>query len=518
MSQIPAKKSKGKGKGVAAALSAARSALKGRTARRPVEDASDDSSSGEDSDAEIDLTAPDSANVTMKPLPPVAADDGETKKSQTASKSKKSNSVVGSKRKKPHQPHADDEEDDEQDNDADEDAAAPSSGSEQVEMIDVEFGIYDPRPIDYLSLKMMLKDYVPITTTDSGNGSEKKKKKKKSAAADDGDEEDDTRTAVTSSASSSDDDFALHELCAALVDQVCAGSMIKGEGTDEPLGFLSALNLDFHSKHGRSEVDGMPVRWVSQLKRHLLKHAPSPQVRSQLESALDDPHTGLLIQSRLINVPPQIIPPLHQCFMEDIAWAEQNAALSNTFKHQPSKPKSSRAATSAAAASSSSSSAGAAATPASSSPSAALPSDAAYRASFRFKQFVLVARTFTPLSDQRNKQSGSKLQSLPNSSEFVSPFASKKKQKQLQRQQQQQKKQKLESSNGNDGSTSEYDWLRFEEELYARESTLRFSFPCPFTSEDAAAGRVPQQCVVLVIPRAKINKIIQELQMMASIP
>ena len=178
------------------------------------------------------------------------------------------------------------------------------------------------------------------------------------------------------------------------MDQVSVGSMIKGEGTEEPLGFLTVLNLHWHSAHSTNQQDGGAVKWPQQLRTYLLKHTP-PQYRTQMIQTLDDSHTGIIIQSRLINAPPQIIPQLHQCLSDDIAYATKEALWTT------------------------------ATTP------AAQQLNQLYRDSFKFKQFILIGRTFTPAATPnatKTKQKNANNHGAIDSSAFVSPFASKKKQ------------------------------------------------------------------------------------------
>lgn len=350
---------------------------------------------------------------TVKPIVESDASSGDNKKKSTNSK--------GKKRKA--ESNADEEEEDDD------------------ELIDVEFGLYDPKPIDYLTVKMMLKDYV------INSSSSKKKKAAAASAEDDGDEESSSSSSVKSSPSG--DDFALHELCDSIVDQVAVGSTIKGEGTEEPFGFLSALSFDWHEKYGKNQ-DGGKMVWPAQLKKYIIQKAPS-HLKSIFEQTLADPRTALLIQGRLINAPPQIIPQLHTSLQEDIAWA-----LENTGE---------------------------------------------YGKHFDIGQYVMIGRKFKPAPGSK----GQLRQDVLASAQFSGPLGAAKG----------KKKQKQAAAAANTAN-EELEWLRFEEELYARESSAQYTFACPFTSEDAAAGRQPQSCVVMIIPQAKLPTIVQELQLMAA--
>lgn len=195
-------------------------------------------------DAEIGLTASENVKATMKPI----TGDEQPAESSTAAPSK------GKKRKAA--------------------AAEDADEDDPNALIDVEFGIYDPRPVDYLTLKMLLKDYVPVVAAT--------KKSKKAAAAAAADEEETDFAAVKPA-----DDFALHEMCDAIVDQVAVGSMVKGEGTEEPLGFYTALNLAYQEENGRSQ-DGKPVKWVTQLRKHMYVHTRRQHTTHHLPSICPD--------------------------------------------------------------------------------------------------------------------------------------------------------------------------------------------------------------------------------------
>lgn len=187
-----------------------------------------------------------------------------------------------------------------------------------------------------------------------------------------------------------------------------------------------------------------------------LKHAPA-ESKSVFESALSDQNTGLLVQGRLLNVPPQIIPALHGALLEDMSWAQANRA--------------------------------------------------AYGAQFKFKQYVLIGRMFKPPPGSKKALR----HDIEPPTQFISPFASKKKQKKA------AAAAAAAVSSPADADLPEWDWVRFEEELYARDATAKFTFAAPFTAEDAAAGRLPQNCVVMIVPHNKVVAIAQELAAMAAI-
>jgi len=442
------------------------------------DDDDESSSSGEDSDAGIGLTASGNVKATVKaiapdaPMKPSAADAAAASAAAAAERKK----VAGQKRKAAAAADeaaaaADEDDDEDEDDKAGASATASADGSDEI--IEVEFGLYDPKPLDYLTLKMLLKDYVH-----GPQGGKKKKQKAAAAAAaadeeagEDGEEEGTAAAATASASAVSSDVFALHELCAALSSQAAVGSTMKGEGTDEPLGFLSLLNLAWQEQHARNEQSGQPVQWVVQLRKYVLRHAP-PQHRAAVEAALRDPRTGLLIQSRLLNAPPQMVPHLHQALLDDLDWAASNALLpiGDSFPTPPPSDEKQLA-----------------------------EATQAYRDSFNCQQLLFIGRTFKPAPGAaKQKQIGQ---------QFVSPFASKKKQKKAAAQT---------AGSAAALAPGEFDWLRFEEELYAKAATVHFTVACPYTSEDAAAGRVPQRCEFMLLPQSALQGIVQQLQLMAA--
>lgn len=48
------------------------------------------------------------------------------------------------------------------------------------------------------------------------------------------------------------------------------------------------------------------------------------RARRPLPQAWDSPHTGLIVNERLINCPPQLAPPLLQALLDEVAWATED--------------------------------------------------------------------------------------------------------------------------------------------------------------------------------------------------
>ena len=167
------------------------------------------------------------------------------------------------------------------------------------DIINVEFGLFDPLPDDDFTYRMLLKDYLPEhiklpERPGSGSGS------------------------------GSGGLFALHEFCGLISGQVEVGTTIKADGTDEPLGVITALPLP--------PLQNAPLP-LYQLHSYLSSHVPAAY-RARLSALFSSTsHNVLLVQSRLLNTPTALIGPLHTALIEDVQWAATNS--SSAHSHNP---------------------------------------------------------------------------------------------------------------------------------------------------------------------------------------
>jgi len=152
------------------------------------------------------------------------------------------------------------------------------STSQKPELIDLDFDYFDPRGSDYHALRNFLNTFL------------------------------------------NDDKFDAPDLATLISEQVPVGTMIKNGSADtDPLAFVTAINLYQHRERPS----------VKQIKAFLLANCNS-ESKAQLQTLLDfekpeSKKVGLLVQERLKNVPPELIPPLHAALIEDINWATENA-------------------------------------------------------------------------------------------------------------------------------------------------------------------------------------------------
>ncbi|KAG8719724.1 Mss4p nuclear export [Ceratobasidium sp. 394] len=158
------------------------------------------------------------------------------------------------------------------------------SGEEVKDLVDVDFEFFDPAQIDYLAIKRLLNQ---LFSLDSSN-------------------------------------FQVEKLTELILSQPLVGSTVKTDGIEsDPYALLSVININVHKDHPS----------IKTIVAYLLeKVAQNPVASSALEAilspqALASPsgHTGLIISERLINMPPQIMPPMYKMLRDEVQWAiEEN--------------------------------------------------------------------------------------------------------------------------------------------------------------------------------------------------
>ena len=174
------------------------------------------------------------------------------------------------------------------------------------EQVSVEFEFYDPDDSHFLSLKSLLNGYLDGLS------------------------------------------FGSSELCDLVIDQVEVGTMIgvaeddesnenpqkkeaaqkkekeavqkrenskKAQKQRDVLGFATVIEM---SKLGKSKVGGEILSFIQE------KSAKFNDKHSKLEEILGGKYkVGLLLNERIVNLSPQLIPILHGQVLEDIKWAEE---------------------------------------------------------------------------------------------------------------------------------------------------------------------------------------------------
>ncbi|KAJ5939357.1 hypothetical protein N7466_002491 [Penicillium verhagenii] len=120
--------------------------------------------------------------------------------------------------------------------------------------------------------------------------------------------------------------FDLSALADLILSQPTLGSTVKTDGNEsDPYAFLSVLNLQEHKDK--------PV--VQELIKYITsKAAGNPSLSALHELVSQDPIApiGLILTERVINMPSQVIPPMYNMLLEEIAWAIQDKEPYN-FSH-----------------------------------------------------------------------------------------------------------------------------------------------------------------------------------------
>ncbi|KAA0046330.1 protein BCCIP-like protein [Cucumis melo var. makuwa] len=151
-----------------------------------------------------------------------------------------------------------------------------SSSGEELEEIQADFAFFDPKPDDFHGVKTLLQNYLDKTRWD---------------------------------------DIGFSDL---ILGQTTVGSVVKIEGDEDSgvFGFITALNLERY-KDSRSIMD---------LKQYLLKVCKDNERENDLKKLLEEQTSsvGLIVSQRLVNLPPQLLPPLYDALFDEISWATED--------------------------------------------------------------------------------------------------------------------------------------------------------------------------------------------------
>ncbi|OJJ37367.1 hypothetical protein ASPWEDRAFT_170850 [Aspergillus wentii DTO 134E9] len=157
---------------------------------------------------------------------------------------------------------------------------------EDIDMVNVEFEWFDPQEVDFHGLKNLLRQ---LFDADSQI-------------------------------------FDMSALADLILSQPLLGSTVKVDGNEsDPYAFLTVLNLQEHKDK--------PI--IQELTTYLQRKASSDASLSPLSTLLSQtpiPPIGLILTERLINMPSEIVPPMYNMLMEEIAWALEDKEPYN-FSH-----------------------------------------------------------------------------------------------------------------------------------------------------------------------------------------
>ena len=223
--------------------------------------------------------------------------------------------------------------------------------------------------------------------------------------------------------------------------EACVGTVIKCGEEDDPIGVATVLSLPHHSGKLQS---------LRQLRAFLERHCPDAASRERLGAAWDAPGTGLVLNERLINSPPQLAPPLQEMLFREVQEAAGDEDL-----------------------------------------------PAETRKAFRFQQYLMVVRAYTdPTSQQQQQQQPNTSLQPPhlaqNGSAASGSGASGSKQGS-------KKRQKGGASGGDHAQGSALVHVLPEAECYQQRADWAFSFPTP---RRLVAKDELQQCRLVMLVKA----------------
>ncbi|KAJ3122823.1 Mss4p nuclear export [Physocladia obscura] len=168
--------------------------------------------------------------------------------------------------KRKHEKREDEEEEvDGNESDGSSDTSDSNSDDSKEEIIDVDFDFFDPKEIDFHGLKTLLKQTV----------------------------------------SNDHELFNLSALADRIIAQPHLGSVVKVDNSDDPYAVMTIISIipDAQTKKLPQEI--------ATIKDYILqKSSKSSKYHDRLESLLSSKKCGLLINERLINLPPQIVVPM----------------------------------------------------------------------------------------------------------------------------------------------------------------------------------------------------------------
>ncbi|KAI8916538.1 p21-C-terminal region-binding protein-domain-containing protein, partial [Powellomyces hirtus] len=139
------------------------------------------------------------------------------------------------------------------------------------ETVDVDFEFFDPKPIDFHGLKSLLRQ---TFANDS-------------------------------------DLIPTSELADLIIAQPSVGTTVKVEDEHDPYALMTVIGFTEHAEKGS----------VKAVREYVLEKArkAGPGVADQVETLL--PTAAWLVNERLINMPPQVVPPMLTMLMEEVEWA-----------------------------------------------------------------------------------------------------------------------------------------------------------------------------------------------------
>ncbi|KAL3512446.1 hypothetical protein ACH5RR_025163 [Cinchona calisaya] len=150
-----------------------------------------------------------------------------------------------------------------------------SDDAEFEGVVQADFAFFDPKPDDFHGVKVLLQNYLDDKLWD------------------------------------------LSGFVDLILGQTTVGSVVKIEDDEDEgvYAFVTALNLGRYKDY----------KCIMELKEFLLK-ACREDVPSNLKSLLGEKAhvVGLLVSQRVVNLPPQLLPPLYDALFDEVSWATED--------------------------------------------------------------------------------------------------------------------------------------------------------------------------------------------------
>ncbi|KAJ3238825.1 Mss4p nuclear export [Chytriomyces hyalinus] len=158
------------------------------------------------------------------------------------------------------------------------------------EIIDVDFDFFDPKETDFHGLKTLAKQTF----------------------------------------SNDADEFDLSGIADGIIAQPYLGSVVKADGAADPYAIMTVLGMSPDPKTGKL------ASHMQTIKDYILKKSSKSNDAThheKLSTILSKHAVGLLVNERLINMPPQIVVPMLKMLIEELQWSIEEKKLAKPFEY-----------------------------------------------------------------------------------------------------------------------------------------------------------------------------------------
>nr|CAD1845123.1 unnamed protein product [Ananas comosus var. bracteatus] len=192
---------------------------------------------------------------------------------------------------------------------------------QELEMVQADFGFFDPKPGDFHGVKLLLTSYLDNEPWDLSGFVDLVLNQ--------------TTVGTVVRLDGYDDD-----------DEGDGDNGSSGGDDDEDLyGVVTALNLKRYAEH----------KCIKELKKFLLGVCRDENTKKKLKLLLEEQasQVGLLVSQRFVNCPYQLVPPLYDALFDEISWATEDEPtqelrdsfrfksyllISRIYERDPNKP------------------------------------------------------------------------------------------------------------------------------------------------------------------------------------